>query len=291
MRILNNQIQYVEGRSNLALTIFVPYDCPNKCPFCTSKEDYKNNTNFSLNKILNSIKKVAYLDQIKDIVITGGEPFADLDKLQKILNICKNYNKNIYINTTLPVHNEDEWDNIFNFVLRNQRILSGLNISRHMCLKTNLEDDSLIEAIYNNTKLPIRINSVLLNVNAEYTRVSDFINKYSPFVNSINFRADYTKIKTQDDLRGLDEPLLDILFGLPNLHYLSSGGCLVCNNNDFISDKKVYISYHRGYEHSCVKKGTYYILNDIIIKQDGKILSDWDGEQLNIDKLINQWRI
>ena len=291
MRILNNQIQYIEGRSNLALTIFVPYDCPNKCPFCTSKEEYKDDTNFSLNKILNSIKKVAYLNQIKDIVITGGEPFADLDKLQKILNICKKYNKNVYINTTLPVHNEDEWDSIFNFVLRNQRILSGLNISRHMCLKTNLEDDSLIEAIYNNTKLPIRINSVLLNVNAEYTRVSDFINKYSHFVNSINFRGDYTKIKNQDDLRGLNEPLLEILFSLPNLHYLSSGGCLVCNNNDFISDKNVYISYHRGYEHSCVKKGTYYILNDIIIKQDGRILCDWDGEELNINKLINQWGI
>lgn len=286
MRYLKNNFEYVIGRSNLAVTIFVPYDCPNKCPFCTSKDDYKDTSNFSLSNILSSIKEVCRIKQIRDIVITGGEPFADLTILQKILNVCKKYNKNIYINTTLPVKDSIDIDYIYNFIKKNENIISGLNISRHMCLKTNYENDDLIQMLYNNTKVRLRINSVLLNVTAELTRVCDFINNYSKFVHSINFRGDYTKVKNQDDLRGLNEPILDILFSLPELHYLGSGGCLVCNNNDFVNDKGVYISYHRGYEHSLVKKGRYLILNDIIIKQDGKILSDWDGEELNTTKLF-----
>lgn len=288
-----NNIKYILGRSNLALTIFVPYDCPNHCPFCTSKSEYKNKDNFSMEAILKSLKKVGNISYIKDIVITGGEPFADLEQLQCLLDECKKYNKHIYINTTLPVKDNGEAFNIFTFILKNQRIISGLNISRHMCIATNLEDDKLIKRIYENTNLPIRINSVLIDVKAELKRVKDFIDKYAPFVNSINFRGDYTKIKNQDDLRTLNHPLLNVLFDLPNLTYLNSGGCLVCNNNDFIlsdANKYTYISLHRGYEHSCVKKGRYYILNDIIIKQDGRILCDWDGEQLNVEELKNQWR-
>ena len=296
MRYLkNNAIQYSVGRSNLALTIFVPYDCPNHCPFCTSKEEYHNAENFDIEKIIESLDKVAYIPFITDIVITGGEPFADLTKLQYLLDKCKLYHKHIYINTTLPVRNDEEANNIFNFILKNQRVINGLNISRHMCVKTNLEDDALIEKIYKNTNIPLRINSVLIDVKAELTRVKSFIDKYEPFVNSINFRGDYTKIKNQDDLRRLSHPILDILFEMPNLTYISSGGCLVCNNNDFVlynekTDKNTYISLHRGYEHSCVKKGNYYIINDIIIKQDGRVLIDWDGEQINFDILYNQWR-
>ena len=286
-------IEYIVGRSNLALTIFVPYDCPNHCPFCTSKSEYANTENFNIDKITASLKKVGNLRPITDIVITGGEPFADLTKLQYLLDHCRHYHKNIYINTTLPVRDQKEADDIFNFILRNQRVISGLNISRHMCIKTNLEDDSLIKRIYENTSLPIRINSVLIEVKAELDKVKQFIHKYEPFVNSINFRGDYTKVKNQDDLRTLNHPLLKVLFDLPELYYLSSGGCLVCNNNDFVlhdTHKNTYVSLHRGYEHSCVKKGRYYILNDIIIKQDGRILCDWDGEELNVDELKHQWR-
>ena len=34
-------MEYVAGRTNLACTIFVPYDCDNNCPFCTSKWMYR----------------------------------------------------------------------------------------------------------------------------------------------------------------------------------------------------------------------------------------------------------
>lgn len=293
MKILN-PIKYIVGRSNLALTIFVPYDCPNHCPFCTSKLEYKDTTTFSLGKICDMINEVGPLSPITDIVITGGEPFADLDSLQKILNCCSVLQKHIYINTTLPAKNAAEALNILNFVIKNQDIISGLNISRHMCVKTNLEVDELIETIHRTTKIPLRINSVLLDVKAEEKRVLEFINKYAPIVNSINFRGDYTKIKNQEDLRTLDHPILDILFNEPKLLYLSSGGCLVCNNNDFKGwvkeeSRPVYISLHRGYEHSLVVKGNNYIINDLIIKQDGSLLLDWDGQKADLDLLFTNW--
>ena len=139
----------------------------------------------------------------------------------------------------------------------------------------------------------IKINSVLFNDNYTDTDVKEFIKKYWFFVNNISFRGDYRKIKDQNDLRGLEHPLLNILFNIKLLNYLSSGGCLVCNNNDFMlkkNNKTTYISLHRGYEHSLVKKGNNYIVNDIIIKQNGNILVDWDGELLDIDNIKKQWR-
>ena len=33
---------FVSGRNNLAVTIMVPFDCPNNCPFCESKKDIPN---------------------------------------------------------------------------------------------------------------------------------------------------------------------------------------------------------------------------------------------------------
>lgn len=297
MRNLVNK-KYIVGRSNLAMTIFVPYDCPNNCIFCTSKKDYKDVSAFSLENILESIDKLGLIPQITDIVITGGEPFADLEKLQVILNKCVKTNKRIFINTTLPVKDDKEAGNLFNFIRINQDIISGLNISRHMCLKTNLEKDTLIEAIHDHTNIPVRINSVLLDVKSENTRLIEFIDNYSYFVNSINFRGDYTKIKNQDDLRGLDHPILNILFNNPKFNYITSGGCLVCNNNDFVMknkfNKNVYISLHRGYEHSLVKAGNNLIINDFIIKQNGDIYLDWDCDKLSEKELQNiykQWRV
>ena len=290
MNVLDNGIKYCVGRTNLALTIFVPYDCPNHCKFCTSKEDYKDTSTFSLDKILESVKCVADLEPIKDIVITGGEPFADLVQLQQILDVCSEFKKNIFINTTLPIKDKEAGKEILEFVIKNEKIINGINISRHMCLKTNLEDDRLIMAIHAATKIPLRINSVLIGVKAEEKKVAEFISKYEGFVNSINFRGDYTKVKDQNDLRGLDHPILKILFNMNELIYLGSGGCLVCNNNDFRKGH-LYISLHRGYEHSLVIAGNNYIINDLIIKQDGNILMDWDGQSADIYRIKKQWNI
>ena len=40
-------MKYIAARKNLALTIFVPWNCTNNCPFCTSKCDYYDNKNYA----------------------------------------------------------------------------------------------------------------------------------------------------------------------------------------------------------------------------------------------------
>ena len=68
MKTVASEIKYKVGRGNLAVTVFVPYDCPNHCPFCTSKDDYKDTTEFSLDNILKSLEQVALLRPVSDIV-------------------------------------------------------------------------------------------------------------------------------------------------------------------------------------------------------------------------------
>lgn len=271
---------YIQGRSNLATTIFVPYDCPNNCPFCTSKKDYKDTKDFSLRKILNSFKKTPHT---KDVVITGGEPFADLASLQKIIDaVFKTSSSSVYINTTLPAATPEEGFKIANFLQKNRYKIVGLNISRHMRLKTKYEQDSLIGLIHQSIlPLKIRINCVL-NGTETKEDVKKFVDTYSKIADEISFRCDYRNIKTQDDLRTLDLPILNILFE-DGFLYEDSGGCMVCNNDNF-RDKKTFsfVTVHRGFEHSLVKKGKYYIVNDIIIKQDGKVYCDWDCNEDNL---------
>ena len=52
-----NYMRYIEGRSKLSCTIFVPSDCNNHCKFCTSKQMYKQRT-CDMDAIIAQIKKI-----------------------------------------------------------------------------------------------------------------------------------------------------------------------------------------------------------------------------------------
>ena len=274
------------GRNNLAATIFVPYDCANNCPFCTSKKDYADTSKFSLSKIKLAINLIGQIKGVKDFVITGGEPFADLRQLHTLLETCKVYNKNVFINTTLPAKDQKEADEIFNFIKAHSMIISGINVSRHIALKSQYENDELVAKV--NTIVPVKINSVLYSLKKEFDIVTltDFIKKYTNLgLKNICFRADYTKITNMNELKGLDDPFVQKLSSMDNLSYVSSGGCLVCNDDTFaVKDTKgAMVHYHRGTEHSAVELGDTLIVNDIVIKQDGSSHLDWSDNSDNSD--------
>ena len=46
---------YKTREGGATVTIFVPYDCKNHCPFCINKGEYADMTGFSLEKICRSI--------------------------------------------------------------------------------------------------------------------------------------------------------------------------------------------------------------------------------------------
>ena len=78
-------MKYLIGRNNLAATIYVPYDCGNNCSFCTSKQMYKN-LEPNLELLWKNLKLINRTSSIQDVVLTGGEPFANLEVLQQIID-------------------------------------------------------------------------------------------------------------------------------------------------------------------------------------------------------------
>ena len=106
---------FVSGRKNLSLTVMVPFDCPNNCPFCESKKAYAENRP-NLHAVLNAMelffKKNNTLD-VPEVVITGGEPMADIRALYAIINTIPK-GKDIYINTTLIKRNFEAFVDLVN---------------------------------------------------------------------------------------------------------------------------------------------------------------------------------
>ena len=140
---------YKTREGGATVTVFVPYDCKNNCPFCVNKEEYADCTGFSLEAIKKSMETMDRLTPYCDFVFTGGEPLANLESLQQMLDKVSLTHK-VYINTTLPVSQTQTEEEILAFLERNKQKITCLNISRHMQHFVQESNDSLLE------KLPVR---------------------------------------------------------------------------------------------------------------------------------------
>lgn len=267
-------MRFTVGRNNLAATIFVPYDCGNNCPFCTTKKEYSDTRKFDLEKIISQIKAINKMSCVTDVVFTGGEPFADIASLSEMV-LAVSATKNVYINTTLPFNTARQAVDFINTVEK----IKGVNISRHIDKFISTKSDIFIPEIIK----PKRINCVLYR---DYTneQLLDFIDLYSGRNRIINFRADYTKINHMT-LRDPNTAFIKTLCSM-GLSYMNTSGCLVCNTDYFLTPGRYTVAYHRGIEHSCVIFGDNIVVNDIIIKQDGNIYYDWDGKDINIELML-----
>ena len=92
---------YKTREGGATVTVFVPYDCQNNCPFCINKKEYVDCSGFSLEKILASIQVMDGITPRCDFVFTGGEPLADLNALQQMLDAIPATHK-IYIHLSRP---------------------------------------------------------------------------------------------------------------------------------------------------------------------------------------------
>jgi len=263
-------MKFLVGRRNLACTIFVPFDCDNNCPFCTSKKMYKD-IELNQNKIIRQIEQLNENYDIVEYVLTGGEPFANLEETNKIINAM---NKRCFINTTLPlVKNIEEVIDYIN----SEKKIQGINISRHIG-----HEFSGVAGLYLIEKInkPIRINTVI-NKNFSFDEFKKFVEKWGSNKRLINLRADYTKLDTTS-LKARDDVET---FLSEEYIYNGSGGCLVCHSSSFEADN-CFIQYHRGLMFSSVKMGDKTYINDVIITPDGNIYKDWDFKN---DNEFNNW--
>lgn len=265
-------MKYKIGRNNLAATIYVPYDCDNNCPFCTSKIEYRQHFP-NVGRIVQALKSLVDNPLIQDIVFTGGEPLANMTILKMLVDITRNKGKNVFINTTFP---KDSHNSLF--YLLEEGNVSGINISRH---ESSYEQDSKLfyniapDWLISKISVPVKINAVVTNVDSFITKLPTIINRWNKPNIRLCIRHDF-RTTTFTNLHTLtDDPILNYL--IQNYSFESHTFCDVCDTVNFEEG----ISYHRGMEHSSIKMGDTVIVNDIIVFPDGFIAYDWDRKPIS----------
>lgn len=263
---------FVSGRDNLAVTIMVPFDCPNNCPFCESKKEYAKNRP-SLDSVINAVKYI-FRDNntlnIPEVVITGGEPMANILALRKIINAIPS-DKSIYINTTCVRHNFDE----FVALVNSDPQIKGVNISRHFA--TYGEDCKTLHGIapddwLSKFKKPVRINCVIKDRRHSFFR--GVIARWEGKGVELSFREDFNTMTNEE----LHNPYSHSLPYVATVkEYLGHTQCRVCDTTTFRSVRGMVIRYHKGIKNTLVYLGNdKWEINDIVVRQDGEIFADWD---------------
>ena len=274
---------YKTREGGATVTVFVPYDCGNNCPFCINKREYADCSTFSLEKIIDSIRTMDAITPYCDFVFTGGEPLADLESLQKMLDVIPTTHK-IYINTTFPVQKRYSAEEMLAFTARNKDKITCMNISRHLVKYVEESPDEVIGRIACRT----RINCVLYK-KYPANRLPEYVERFLPYNIPIQFRYDYTET-TPDNL--YEEENDQILQDLRKYFtYMGLDGCRMRNGFHF-DYKGMEMTYHKTLPYSTIVETdengvTYDILYDILIKQTGEIHSDWTGVVMDVDKYRN----
>ncbi len=276
-------VPYKTREGGATVTVFVPYDCGNNCPFCINKKEYADCSGFSLEKIIESIRTMDAITPRCDFVFTGGEPLADLESLQKMLDVIPATHK-IYINTTFPVQKRYSAQEMLAFTEKNKDKITCMNISRHLVKYVEESPDEVLGQI----ACPTRINCVLYK-NYPANKLVDYVERFLPYGIPIQFRYDYTET-TPENL--YEEDSDKILQDLKRLFtYKGLDGCRMRNGFHF-EYKGLHMTYHKTLPYSTIVETdsngvTYEILYDILIKQTGEIHSDWTGVVMDLDRYHN----
>lgn len=273
------QYPYKTREGGATVTIFVPYDCNNHCPFCINKQEYADMSGFSLEKICESIRTMDSITPKCDFVFTGGEPMANLESLQIMLD-CIPTTHRVFINTTFPVMNDYTAEEMLAFAEKNKDKITCFNISRHMQKYVEESPDEIIAKI----ATPKRVNCVLYK-HYPTDKLPAYADRFAEYKIPIQFRFDYTET-TPDNLyeESNDQILKDLK------HYFTykglDGSRMRCGYH--FEHNGNHLTYHKTLPYSTIiEKGddgvTYAILYDILIKQTGKIVSDWTDDYPVLD--------
>ena len=271
---------YKTREGGATVTIFVPYDCKNHCPFCINKGEYADLTGFSAEKICRSIRRMDAITPRCDFVFTGGEPLADLDALQMMLDEIPNTHK-VYINTTLPVSEHQSEEDILAFAERNKDKITCINVSRHMQKYVVESNDGLLARL----PVPFRVNCVLYK-NYPADKLTEYVERWRKYNIPIQFRYDYTETTPENLYEEEHDKILQDL--KKQFTYRGLDGCRMRNGFHF-EYKGLHMTYHKTLPYSTIVETgedgvTYDILYDILIKQNGDLHSDWTNVPLDVEK-------
>ena len=272
---------YKTRSGGATVTIFVPYDCRNHCPFCINKKEYADCTGFSVEAILRSIAVMDAITPECDFVFTGGEPFAQLGDLQRMLDVIPGTHK-VYINTTFPVQPGCSAEEMIDFTRRNADKITCINVSRHLQRYVEESPDEVVAAI----ATPKRINCVLYK-NYPAQELVPYMERFRKIPGaSIQFRFDYTATTPENLYEEEGDKILQDLKKIAR--YTGLDGCRMRCGFHF-DYQGMELTYHKTLPYSTIVETdptdgvTYDILYDILIKQNGDIHSDWDGTLLDVE--------
>ena len=281
------------GRSDFSITVYVPWNCENKCRFCSSKKDY-NILESNFEKVKEQLKKIR--DSLVPIIVfTGGEPSANVEKLKELISIVDN--KTVYINTTLPKKNSKEFIELVN----DTDCIRGISISRHT---TSYEEDSTIlnniceDEIIATIKKPVRINVVSFKedqFNIENLKL--YVDRWEKIrkLKSDDFRSLILNLRSNyisQTKAGLHELENDkVINDLTNTYFYDRHTfCNVCDTTVFYNlvdkERTFEIDYHKGLLTTSIHFGNVVEVNDLILLQNGEMCYDWDRKKEEINNLL-----
>ena len=271
---------YKTRQGGATVTIFVPYDCRNNCPFCINKKEYADCSQFSMEGILKSIAVMDEITPLCDFVFTGGEPFAELDSLQRMLDAIPPTHK-VYINTTFPVQPGCSAEEMLAFTRKNADKITCINISRHLQHYVEESPDEVVAQI----ATPTRINCVLYK-KYPTDKLIPYAQRWLQYNIPIQFRYDYTQTTPENLYEEENDPILQDLKS--KFTYMGLDGCRMRNGFHF-AYRGLHMTYHKTLPYSTIEETgadgvTYDILYDILIKQNGDLHSDWTNVPLDVEK-------
>lgn len=268
---------FIPGRINMSATIFVPYDCTNKCGFCTTKHLYADigDPDETMRLMEANIQRLC-LAGVTTFTLTGGEPLADLARCKVILDMIKKHVRHpeellIFINTSLP--KGEGVDAIIDFVNDPDNHIDGISVSRH---RNSYEDDLRLLADVFEDDLLARFKTSV-RINCLVTRLLDkaaFVERFAAYPQlKINFRANYMRINS-DNLHTEEDPTY--IWLRDNYRQISHTECNVCNTDSFVVDATGQdVSYHRGIFTTSIEWDDEIEVNDFVIDMFGNLYYDW----------------
>ena len=279
--------QYKNGAT---VTILVPYDCNNNCPFCVNKADYRDKyQNKDMGKVIEGMYQLDTITPNCDYVFSGGEPFANLEALVTLLETvrklnAKGSNHKLFINTTFPAFTEEDVRRMLSICSSYQDVITGLNISRHLRKYVQECPDSVLETL-KNMGMSIRINTVVYK-NSDLENVNSHLKRFEDF--PVQIREDYTKCRIES-LHDYDDPdgLLQNTLHAMNLKFNEDSflfrndfrwNYILCRNENGNN-----ITLHRTLPYSTIKTGDSEEINDIVIEPIGMVVTDWNDYGHPID--------
>lgn len=282
-------MNYVTRYGGATVTVFVPWDCWNNCPFCLNKAEYENTNNFNLEEVKKSIRIMSVMTPDCDFVFTGGEPLANLLLLQELIyEVHQNGTKHkIFINTTVPTNEYQTIEKVASFLNKwyENKLITGVNVSRHLRKYVQECDDKIFKLL----NFEVRINCVIpelefyFDENNILAKLESFVERFRYITKYIQFRADYVTTTPQNlyvryDLNNPEDADDKIFSALAKKFVFKgiNGAYRMRIGYDF--DANGYrVSYHRTLPYSKIYlKNDLSALYDIIVKQNGAIKEDWD---------------